>query len=116
MRVCLTLIALLTGHIRQAPPSRRQLRLQTRQLLPTHIQARWPAPYLIWKRTIRLSIEQPSSLRFANASPLFKKEFSPRRFALCLDAPDPIGGHRTRSWTALAANNDPINPPQVHRS
>src|SRR6266850_4544424 len=95
--------------------SRRQHRFQIRQFLATHVQAWRLNLYPIRKRTIRVSIEQPSSFCFANTSPLLKKEFRACRFTLRFDAPNPIGGHRARSRPALAANDYPVNSPQVYR-
>jgi hypothetical protein len=66
------------------------------------------------KLTVRPPIQLASGFLFPNAAPLLEEERHLHSSALSPNAANPIRGHWTRAWPALATDNDPVNALDVH--
>src|SRR6185503_12416793 len=65
---------------------------------------------------IRAAIESSSCFLLPNPAPLLEKERQAGMGALVANRFDPRALHRARTVAALAADDDPMNPPEIDRT
>jgi len=93
-----------------------QFRFQPFQRFSSEFQIRHRVLPTFRKLIIGAPVQFPSGLRFADAAPLFEKEGNFRPLALRADVPHPFDIHWPRARPALAADNHPVDAPQIDRA
>src|ERR1035437_6369096 len=89
--------------------------MELRLNLPT-LNQRWRAQ-LPHRRNglVLLPVEHTSELALWKAPPLFEVERNADGLALIAKRNDPLLPNRTRSWAALASNDDPVDAVEAYR-